>query len=118
MTVNTQGGKTGRLQAPALCTPKAQMNCPGTVQITFLCALPCAHSQVYAALACGSISDMKDAKLLCLMSQVQGQVAWENSNHSPVAAERDGTYARVQLAMSAGPSDPKLGPGCWFPGRF
>lgn len=55
------------------------------------------------------------ARFFWLTSQVQGHVARENSNHDHVAAERDGTYARMGQAMLTGPCHPKLWTGCWFP---
>lgn len=106
-------------QTAGSCTVgcNAQIDCPGTIQITLLCVFPCAHSQGYTAQAFGIrcvISVHRDQlnQLFLSVSQVQWHVALQSSSCDTVTA-KDHTYVWLRLEM-AGLRHRKFLPSCWI----
>lgn len=95
----------------------AQIDCPGTIQITLLYVFPCAHSQGYIAQAFGircvmSVHRDQLNQLFLSVSQVQWHVALQGSSCDTVTA-KDHTYVWLRLEM-AGLHHRKFLPSCWI----
>lgn len=86
MILNTKGSDGHTLQASAVCIPKQQAGCPGTIPNDFLCVFSHAHSWGYKVL--WEQKETKMVRVFWLMSQIQGHVAREKSSHSHMVAER------------------------------